>query len=187
MAFTRGLFCFQNRAGGEFCRTPRPVTTGGITPNNKRDFMIYFVSVLLKQIFAAGKNYPWVRPSECPRCGHYRLWGHGYAQRYFRGFPSCLYLKCYRCPACNCVLTLRPDSHFPRIRTSREMIRNHIEHRQTLGHWPRSDLLRSNLRYWWNNLTRRTCAFLTNTWCDGFLTAFDQLSALGKVPVSRLR
>ncbi|MDA8428039.1 MAG: hypothetical protein M0T70_02160 [Geobacteraceae bacterium] len=149
--------------------------------------MIYFVSTLLKEIFAAGKNYPWVPPSECPRCGHYRLWGHGYTQRYFRGFPSCLYLKCYRCPACNCVLTLRPDSHFSRIRTSREMIRNHIEHRQTVGHWPRSDLLRSNLRYWWDNLTRQTRAFLTNGWCAGLLAAFDYLTALGKAPVSRLK
>jgi hypothetical protein len=67
------------------------------------------------------------------------------------------------------------------------MIRNHIEHRHTVGHWPRSDLLRSNLRYWWDNLIRRTRAFLTNSWCDGFLAAFDQLAALGKAPVSRLR
>jgi hypothetical protein len=67
------------------------------------------------------------------------------------------------------------------------MIRNHIEHRQTVGHWPRSDLLRSNLRYWWLNLTRRTRAFLTNNWCDGLLAAFDWLAVLGKAPVSRLR
>jgi hypothetical protein len=67
------------------------------------------------------------------------------------------------------------------------MIRDHIEHRQAVGHWPRSDLLRSNLRYWWDNLNRRTRAFLTNSWCAGFLSAFDYLTALGKAPVSRLR
>ena len=145
--------------------------------------MIYFVSVLIKDIFELGKKYPWERPRACPRCGHYRLWGHGYAQRYFRGFSSCIYLKCYRCPACNCVLTVRPDSHFSRIRTNRELIRDHIARRQTMGHWPRSDLLRSNLRYWWNNLARRTLAFLDNRWSMGLLAAFDQLPD----PVSRLR
>jgi len=134
-----------------------------------------------------GKDYPWERPSCCPRCGHYRLWGHGYALRYFRGFSSCLFLKCYRCPSCHCVLTLRPDSHFSRIRTDKEAIRHHIERHQATAHWPRSDLLRSNLRYWWDNLTRQTLAFLNNSWCRGFLAAFDHLTALGKTPVARLR
>jgi hypothetical protein len=63
------------------------------------------------------------------------------------------------------------------------MIRNHIEHRHTARHWPRSDLLRSNLRYWWNNLTRRTLAFFDNRWSMGFLAAYDQLPN----PVSWLR
>jgi hypothetical protein len=63
------------------------------------------------------------------------------------------------------------------------MIRDHIEHRQTVGYWPRSDILRSNLRYWWNNLARRTLAFLDNRWSMGLLAAFDQLPD----PVSRLR
>jgi len=149
--------------------------------------MIYFVAVLLKDIFALGKDYPWERPASCPCCGHYRLWGHGYAPRYFRGFSSCLFLKCYRCSSCNCVLTLRPDSHFSRIRTDKDTIRRHIEHRQTIGHWPRSDLLRSSLRYWWRNLIRQTFAFLDNNWCKGLPAAFDHLTALCKTPVGKLR
>jgi len=149
--------------------------------------MLYFVAVQIKIIFDLGKDYPWERPCVCPRCGHYRLWSHGYVQRYFRGFPSFVYLKCYRCPECHCVLTVRPDSHFPRIRTSRETIRDHIARREAMGHWPRSDLPRSSLRYWWRNLIRRTSAFLNNSWCKGFLAAFDHLTALGITPVSRLR
>jgi hypothetical protein len=145
--------------------------------------MIHFVSVILKDIIELGKNYPWERPAICPRCGHYRLWGHGFVQRYFRGFSSSLFLKCYRCPSCSCVLTLRPDSHFPRIRSSKAVIRNHLAHRQEFGHWPRSDLARSNLRYWLNNLKRRTIAFLDNRWIMGLLVAFDQLP----IPVTRLR
>jgi len=149
--------------------------------------MIYFVHAILKQIFVLGKNYPWGRPDVCPRCGHYRLWSHGYVQRYFRGFPSFLYLKCYRCPACLCVLTLRPDSHFSRIRTSKVTLRDHIARRDMMGHLPHSDLPRSSLRYWWKNLIRRTVAFLNNSWCKGFLAAFDHFVALGVTPVSRLR
>ena len=148
--------------------------------------MIHFLSVVLKDIFEFGKEYPWVRPSACPRCGHYRLWGHGFTQRYFRGFSSCLLMKCYRCPSCSCVLTLRPDSHFSRIRTSKAMIRELLALRSERGHWPRFELPRSSLRYWWCNLVRRTCAFLDNRW-KGSLSAFDHLSALGMVPVSRLR
>jgi hypothetical protein len=158
----------------------------GCYPRNLK-VMIYFVSVLLKDIFALGKEYPWERPRVCPRCGHYRLWGHGYVQRFFRGYSSCLYLKCYRCPACSCVLTLRPDSHFPRIRTSRKEVRDHIACRQNEGHWPRSDLARSNLKYWWRNLARRTRAFLNNSWGHGLTAAFDHLTGVGMSPVSRLR
>lgn len=145
--------------------------------------MIHFVSVLLKDIFLSGKDYPWKRPAICPRCGHYRLWGHGFVQRYFRGFSSSLFLKCYRCPSCSCVLTLRPDSHFPRIRTSTAVIRDHLAHREEFGHWPRSDLARSNLRYWLHNLKRRTIAFFDDRWTMGVLAAFDQLPT----PVNRLR
>ena len=187
LAFTRGHFYFQNRAGGKFSQNSPPIYYRGVATTPMCVFMIYFVSALIKDIFEMGKKYPWVRPIECPRCGHYRLWGHGYARRYFRGFSSCLFLKCYRCPACHCVLTLRPESHFSRIRTSREMVRDHLAHRQTMGHWPRSDLYRSNLRYWWNNLTRRTLAYLNHSWGKGFLAAFDHLAALGKAPVSRLK
>jgi hypothetical protein len=102
--------------------------------------------------------------------------------RCFHGFSTSLFLKCYRCPSCCCVLTLRPDSHFARIRTSKALIRDHLAHREAYCHWARSDLLRSNLRYWWNNLVRRTAAFLDNRFCGSCMAAFDQLPT----PVSRL-
>lgn len=187
LTFTRGHFSFQNRTGGEFCANSPPIYNRGCYPLQQCFLMIYFVSVILKEIFALGKEYPWERPGACPRCGHYRLWGHGYVQRYFLGFSSCIYLKCYRCPACRCVLTLRPDSHFSRIRASRELIREHLARRETMGHLPRCDLPRSSLRYWWTNLTRRTLALLNNSWCKGFLAAFDHFETLGITPVSRLR
>lgn len=148
--------------------------------------MIYFVSVVLKDIFEQGKNYPWEKPEVCPECGHYKIWGHGFTTRYFRGFPRCLYLKCYRCPGCRHVITLRPDTHFSRIRSPRETIRSHLQQRQDKGRWPRSTLSRSCLRHWLANLSRQMVAHLGCHWKEGLLAAFDRLVTLGKTPVSRL-
>ena len=148
--------------------------------------MIYFVSVLLKDIFEQGKDYPWMKPEVCPECGHYKLWGHGFTARYFRGFLHCLYLKCYRCPNCRHVITLRPDTHFCRIRSSKETIRTHLQQRQNKGRWPPSALSRSCLRHWLANLSRQMAAHLGVDWKDGLLAAFDRLLALGKTPVSRV-
>jgi len=147
--------------------------------------MIYPVSVQLKDIFELGKDYPWELPKSCPRCGHYRVWGHGFVSRYFQGFSSSLYLKCGRCPECGCVVTLRPDTHFPRIRTAIEVIRSHLAERLTTARWPCSDLPRSRLRHWLANLSRQCCALLTNSWRQGLPAAFDHLVARGLVPVSR--
>ena len=170
--------------GGEFCRTPRPVTTEGDTPST-RVTMIYSVSAQLKEIFELGKDYPWKLPATCPRCDHYRLWGHGFVGRYFDGFTSCLYLKCGRCPACGCVVTLRPDTHFRRIHTAISDIRAHLAERLGTGLWPRSDLPRSRLRHWLTNLSRQSCAVLTDSWQQGLLAAFDHLITRDVTPVSR--
>lgn len=148
--------------------------------------MIYFVSVLLKDIFVQGKKYPWVKPAICPCCNQYNLWGHGFTARFFHGFPQCLYLKCYRCPGCKRIITLRPDTHFSRIHSSKETIRSHLEQRLNNGRWPPSTLSRSCLRHWHTNLARQKLAHLTDSWKKGLLAAFDRLVALGKTPVSRL-
>jgi hypothetical protein len=145
--------------------------------------MIYYVVAVLKEIFEQGRNYPWKRPASCLRCNHYKVWGHGFVMRYFEDFPSGLYLKCYRCPNCGCVITLRPDTHFSRIRSSKETIRSHLAHRLSEGCWPHSSLPRSCLRYWLNNLTRQTLARLTKRWSQGLMAAFDYLAARGFVPV----
>ena len=155
-------------------------------PQTTANDMIYFVPVQLKDIFEQGKNYSWVKPEVCPACGHYKVWGHGFTARYFRDFSDCLYLKCYRCPGCFRIITLRPDTHFSRLRSSRETIRTHLEQRQVKGRWPRSSLSRSCLRYWLANLTRLTSVHLGCDWKGGLLAAFDWLLCMGKTPVSRI-
>ncbi|MCK4691752.1 MAG: hypothetical protein KAT20_08085, partial [Desulfuromonadales bacterium] len=119
---------------------------------------------------------------ECPR-----VWGHGFVPRYFDGFPTCLYMKCYRCPNCGCVITARPATHFRHIRSSIETIRSHLRQRLIHGRWPPSPLSRSRLRHWLANLKRQVQAHLSCDWNLGLLTGFDELSSRGRIPVALVR
>ena len=149
--------------------------------------MIYFVAVLLKNIFEQGKDFPWVRPVKClnRNCNHFKVWGHGFTPRYFDGFSGCVYMKCYRCPLCGCVMTCRPDTHFTRIQTCKETIRALLALRLETGHWLLSSLPPPRMRHWLANLKRKALAHLTDSWQEGLLAAFDRLIALRFVPVSR--
>lgn len=145
--------------------------------------MIIFVPVLLKNIFEQGRNFPWNPPSCCPKCDHYKVWSHGFVQRHFDGFDTFLLLKCYRCPHCGCVLTLRPDTHFSRFQASQETIRSSIEERVKSGRWPPSTLSPSRQRHWMKNLKRQTKAVLSDLWEHGILAAYDHLISIGQTPV----
>jgi hypothetical protein len=148
--------------------------------------MIWHVPGLLKDIFLLGRRFPWPRPECCWRCRSPRLWGHGFVRRYIDGFPDALLLKCFRCPDCGCVVTLRPESHFPRIRSSKQTIRSHLLHRLTRGCWPPSKLCRPRMRHWLSNLKRRVEAYLTHAWSGGLWAGFDELLRRGQIPVARL-
>ena len=148
--------------------------------------MIWFVAVDLKKICEQGRCYSWPRPPGCLRCHNWRIWGHGYVERYFDEFVAALPLKCYRCPACGCVITLRPESHFTRIHASKKAIRFHLFHRLETSRWPPSLLPRSRLRHWLSNLKRRVHAFLTDSWRRGLQAGFEALLSQGQTPVARL-
>ncbi len=145
--------------------------------------MIIFVPVLLKDIFQKKRDFVWKRPQCCPRCNHYKVWSHGFAERFFDGFNVPLLLKCYRCPNCGCVMTMRADSHFSRIQTSKSKIRSFLSERIKTGRWP-PDQPHSKFRHWLYNLKKQVKAYLTETWDRGFIAAFDYLASIGKVPVS---
>lgn len=147
--------------------------------------MIVFVAVQLKDIFAQGKDFPWVCPAACLKCHHYKVWGHGFVPRFFDGFVDCLYMKCYRCPLCSCVMTSRPDTHFSRIRCCKETLCALLVLRITTGRWPASSLLPSRMRHWLANLKRNALAHLTSSWNEGLIAAFDRLLDMRFVPVSR--
>ena len=146
--------------------------------------MIDFVDVELKEIFEQGKNFPWVRPAACLKCHHYKVWGHGFVPRFFDGFVFCLYLKCYRCPLCSCVITSRPDTHFRRTRCCKETIRALLVLRITTDRWPPSSLPTSRMRIWLANLKRQALAHLASL-KESLIAAFDRLIVMRFVPVSR--
>ncbi len=145
--------------------------------------MIIFVPVLLKDIVEQERDFAWERPPCCPRCDHYKVWSHGFVERLFDGFNIPLFLKCYRCPLCGCVITLRPDTHFPRFQASKDKIRFFISERLATGRWPPAQS-HSRHRHWLRNLKRRLKALLSDTWDKGILAAFDYLASVRSTPVS---
>ena len=161
-----------------------PNKRGPERPNKKntRRYMISYVSVVLKEIFVQGRKYAWKRPANCANCNHYKVWSHGFVQRLFDGFDTFLLLKCYRCPDCGCVITLRPDSHFTRIQTSKEKIRSILHCRLKTGRWP-PGMSFPRQRHWLKNLRRRIKALLTEVWSCGEIAAFDYFISIGQTPV----
>lgn len=143
--------------------------------------MIRFVDVLLKDIFEMGRDFPWKRPDRCPCCSNWKVWGHGFVGAIFNGFSSIIWLKRYRCPACGCVLRLRPVSHFSRFQSSKHTIRSALMHRINTGKWPKGSC-KSRQRHWLHNLKRQMKAYLS--WQTRLAEAFDFLINRGKIPVS---
>jgi hypothetical protein len=84
------------------------------------------------------------------------------------------------------VITLRPESHFPRIRSSQQVIRDQLHPRLSQGRWPPSTLSRPRLRHWLANLKRQTLARLTNAWTQGLWAGFEELLLRGLIPVGRV-
>lgn len=78
--------------------------------------LLLYCPVDVKSLYDHGRRYPWPKPRQCPKCEGIRLWGHGYAERYFEGFREPLWVKRYRCPECRAVHTCRPDGYFERYR-----------------------------------------------------------------------
>ncbi|TET83235.1 MAG: hypothetical protein E3J46_12590 [Desulfobacteraceae bacterium] len=145
--------------------------------------MVIFVPVLLKDIFEQERDFVWERPPCCPRCDHYKVWSHGFVERIFDGFDSTLSLKCYRCPFCGCVITLQPDTHFPRFQASKDKIRSFLSARLKTGRWPPAQS-HSSHRHWLRNLKKQIKALLSDIWDKGILAAFDHLVSIGHTPVS---
>jgi hypothetical protein len=184
MSLFSGAF-FIEKKGGEFHQTYRPFTKRGSRNGPQQPIqLIIFFAAKLKDIFIKGRDYPWPKPDRCPRCNSFKLWGHGFVTALFDDYNRPLFLKRYRCPACRCVIRLRPWGYFKRFQASVETIRSSISHRLKTGRWPPC-FPHTRQGHWLRALRRKAAAFLNNTWDQGLLKAFDYLIEQGHIPVSR--
>jgi len=147
--------------------------------------VIIFFPVVLKRLFDEGRDYEWPRPERCPRCGNYKVWGHGFVEALFDGFSQALFLKRYRCADCKCLMRCRPEGYFSRFQASIETIRSSISNKSTQDRWL-PGISRSRQAHWWRALQRQVAARLGDTWKGGMVAAFDHLRSSGQqTPVSR--
>jgi len=144
--------------------------------------MIISVCVDLKQIFLQGREFKWIKPDNCLRCGSVRLWGHGFVSAYFDGFGQALLLRRFRCPDCRCVIRMKPTGYFPRFQARITKIRICLSFRLFSGNWL-EDLSKSRQRHWLWALKRKSAAFFSVG--QHLIDAFDRLMKMGRIPVSR--
>jgi hypothetical protein len=146
--------------------------------------MIAFFQLDLNKIYKSFRDYAWPRPESCGRCGHSPVWCHDFVQVIFQGFTGALYMRRYRCPACGCVIRLRPEGYFARHQSDTATIRDTLNQRQATGRWP-CGCVANRARHWLAGLKRNALALLGLPAMADLMTAFDRLVCMGRVPVSR--
>jgi len=146
--------------------------------------MIAFFDLDLNQIARCGPDYPWPCPCACGRCGHPKVWGHGLVLTIIEGFAKALKIRRYRCPMCGCIIRLRPKGYFRRHQTDTVTIRRTLSHRLDKGRWP-TGCIANRARHWLRALKRNALAVCGLAGLDDLMAAFDRLTDLGRVPVSR--
>jgi len=154
-------------------------------PSNST-LLILQISVSIKEIFQLekGRGFPWPRPERCPRCGHVRLWGHGFVSAYFDEVVERCWLKRYRCPLCRLIFRLRPAGYFSRFQASIETIRQSIAYRFYHHFWPPGSP-RQRQGHWFRSLFKKAKVYLGLSRLEGIMEIFDELVSLGINPVSR--
>jgi hypothetical protein len=119
------------------------------------NLLILYFSIDVKKLFELGKKYPWIKPYCCPACKGHRLWGHGYAPRYFEEFSQALWMKRFQCPDCTAVHCARPETYTSRFRYRRlEILRSLTEKISGCGKWL-ALIPRQNQQYWFKAAKRR--------------------------------
>jgi hypothetical protein len=143
--------------------------------------LVLSVEVDVNEIARLGKDFPWVKPSGCPRCGQ-PLWWHGFVPAYFSCLAEPVFLRRLRCSCCLAVHRLKPTGFWRRFRSTILEITQSLSHRSDSGHWHR-DFPRSRQRQWWRRLQRMAGAVL-GLFCGSGLAAFTILIRRGFIPVS---
>lgn len=95
--------------------------------------MILLRKICFKELSEQGRDFNWDK-HDCEICQR-SMWGHGFVTRYFADFYGALLLKRFRCPKCRVVVTVRPEGHWPRVRSSIASIYAMLLSRLTTGSW----------------------------------------------------
>lgn len=155
------------------------------SPTTQHNFLIVLVDLCVKTLAELGRDYPWQRPEQCPRCGGVRVWGHGFVGAYFdEAGEGMVLLKRYRCPECRVVIRLRPKGYFRRIQASVAAIRVSVQHRIGTGRWPPGSN-RERQRHWLQGLRRQVLAHLGMGYGARLMEGFEELVGRGICAVSR--
>jgi hypothetical protein len=162
------------------------LSPGEAEPHDPRNnFLIVFIELCVKTLAELGRDYPWQRPEQCPRCGGVRVWGHGFVGAYFdEAGASMVLLKRYRCPECRVVIRLRPKGYFRRIQASVAAVRVCVQHRIGTGRWPPGSN-RERQRHWLRGLRRQVLAHLGMVYGARLAEGFEELLRRGICAVSR--
>lgn len=118
---------------------------------SKSTLLLLYCVVDVKALFEQGKGYPWPVLPRCPCCGGRRLWGHGYAPRYFQEYYEPLWVKRLRCPDCHSVHTFRPQGYWGRYRTPCALILLCLLQKILYGRWLWC-IERQSQQYWYRRL-----------------------------------
>jgi len=166
------------------CDTPHLIVSGDFPHCSNGTLLILQIAVSIKDLFLLGRAFPWSRPEQCPRCGHGRLWGHGFVSAYFDGYDKVFWLRRYRCPLCRLILRLRPAGYFQRFQASIETIRQSLACRFYHHLWPPGSSRQRQGR-WWRSLFKKASVYFGLDGLKGVGEMFDQLMEMGVNPVSR--
>jgi len=106
-----------------------------------------------KLLGAKGKSYRWPRLKRCPGCDG-RLWGHGYAARYFEGLGEAMWVKRFRCADCAAVHTARPQTHWRRFWAGGQEMVHSLTVKLRENRWE-AGFSRQRQQYWWQGLEKQ--------------------------------
>lgn len=163
-------------------RSPIAPSMQGSTSRQGVTLLVLLVTADVNEIARLGKDFPWPKPSCCPRCSQ-SLWWHGFVPAYFAPLAEAVFIRRLRCSCCRAVHRLKPAGYWHRFRSSVADVFQSIIHRSEGGRW-RLDLPRPRQRQWWRRLQRMSVAVLGLAFIGSAVEAFWALIELGFIPVS---
>ena len=152
-----------------------PTTWNGVV------ILVISVDILVNQIALLGKNFPWRKPSCCPRCGS-GLWWHGFVLAWFEPLDQAVFIRRLRCPACHSVHRLRPRSYWPRCRSPIEVVKSVLGHRHLKLSWL-DNIPLPRQKIWWHRFRRHAASLIGINW-QVLPDPFMVLTDWGRMPVS---